>query len=622
MNKIICFLFVFTCSTLFSQNKVEHFFNAIKTSNYTRAKEIIQGFDDVNIKFELETFYNIMRHKKIIPPKTKNKNDSLSLTYNLKLLNESLYQYLVKGNEINSIKILKKAITLSKIRNDKVLTCEAIKIALEIYQRFTSVIGDDSYKYYIKEYKKNTYDEFEMQNCILKEFKIKRKYDFIINSENKTNFKIITKELSNINSEFLKAKRDITFSAYNLYEKKDLESSYFYILQAINNLKNNEGLFENERLISAKINLAIILYEKKNFKEANNILIDIKIDDQIYIFKLLKVFLYYWKFKINEALENKYEALNYYNKYLELELLNDQSKKIQIVSEYEAKYQTAEKEKKILQQQTEIAKKKRQQRNLWIGGIITLLFGSIFGFLVYKNTKRKQRIAEQERELEIQKTEKILKEQELTTIDAMIAGQEKERQRLASDLHDSVGATLSAARLQFEHLEKHRNKLENEEELFTKTGKLLEEAYQEVRTMAHAKNSGVIAKKGLLPAVEKLARNASGASKLTIEVQDFGLTERIDNTLEITIFRIIQELVTNIIKHANASEASISLTQHDTTLSIIVEDNGKGFNPRTMNDKDGMGLSSIEKRVEHLEGSMEVDSTPGNGTNILIDIPI
>lgn len=267
--------------------------------------------------------------------------------------------------------------------------------------------------------------------------------------------------------------------------------------------------------------------------------------------------------------------------------------------------------------------KRKQNQNIAIGLGGGLLGITIIGFLLFKNTKRKQRIAEQEREIEIQKTEKLLKEQELTTIDAMIEGQEKERQRLASDLHDSVGATLSAARLQFEHLQKHKGSLQNEEELFSKTGELLEEAYQEVRSMAHIKNNGVIAKNGLLPAIEKLVKSVSVSNQLNIEVQDFGLTERIDNSLEITIFRIIQELVTNIIKHAQATEASISLTQFENTINIIVEDNGKGFNVRkSFNKEKGMGLSSIEKRVEHLEGSMEVDSTLGKGTNILIDIPI
>lgn len=282
------------------------------------------------------------------------------------------------------------------------------------------------------------------------------------------------------------------------------------------------------------------------------------------------------------------------------------------------KYQTAEKEKQLLISNQE----KKQNKNIAIGLAGSLAAVSIIAFLVFKNTKRKQRIAEQEREIEIQKTEKILKEQELTTIDAMIAGQEKERQRLASDLHDSVGATLAAAKMQFNHLAQNKAKATQLDEVFAKTGKLLEDAYTEIRSMAHIKNSGVIAKNGLLPAVEKLAKNASGVNNLSIEVQHFGLENRIENSLEISIFRIIQELVTNIIKHSKATEANISITQHEDSINIIVEDNGIGFNSKNINFNEGMGLSSIEKRIEHLEGTLEVDATKGKGTTILIDIPL
>ncbi|MEP2934889.1 MAG: sensor histidine kinase [Gilvibacter sp.] len=287
-------------------------------------------------------------------------------------------------------------------------------------------------------------------------------------------------------------------------------------------------------------------------------------------------------------------------------------------TELNTRLRTAEKDAKIAIQEKENARTKLVTYGL--GG--TLGLGSIIAFLLYRNTKRKQRIAEQEKEIEIQKTEKILKEQELNTIDAMIAGQEKERQRLAGDLHDSVGATLSAAKMQFDHLKKNKGQLKNEEELFDSTSELLEEAYKEVRSMAHAKNAGVIAKNGLLPAVQKLAKNASVTKNLKIEVQDFGLEERLDGAMEIALFRMIQELVTNIIKHAEASEAHISITQHEQSINVMVEDNGRGFRASQKAHKEGMGLGSIEKRIEHLEGSFEVDSSPGKGTSISIDIPL
>ena len=96
-----------------------------------------------------------------------------------------------------------------------------------------------------------------------------------------------------------------------------------------------------------------------------------------------------------------------------------------------------------------------------------------------------------------------------------------------------------------------------------------------------------------------------------------------ENSLELTIFRIIQELVANIIKHAEATEAMIHLTNHKDSLNIMVEDNGKGFNPNQITTKNkGMGISSIDKRVEHLEGTMTIESETNKGTTIIIDIPI
>ena len=120
-----------------------------------------------------------------------------------------------------------------------------------------------------------------------------------------------------------------------------------------------------------------------------------------------------------------------------------------------------------------------------------------------------------------------------------------------------------------------------------------------------------------------MADKISGSNTITIDVIDHGLDERLENSLELTIFRIIQELITNVIKHATATQASIHLTNHEDTLNIMIEDNGKGFNARQITTKNkGMGLSTIDKRVEHLNGTMTIESEPNKGTTIIIDIPI
>ena len=200
----------------------------------------------------------------------------------------------------------------------------------------------------------------------------------------------------------------------------------------------------------------------------------------------------------------------------------------------------------------------------------------------------------------------------------MIEGQEKERQRIANDLHDDLGGLMATVKLHFNALKDKKSP-----ELFNKTNELIDEAYDKVRSVAHAKNSGVIAKQGLLSAVTNMAEKISSSNKIAIEVHDHGLENRLENSLELTIFRIIQELITNTIKHAEATKASIHLTHHEDSLNIMVEDNGKGFNPSQITKTNkGMGISSIDKRIEHLNGTMTIESEPDKGTTTIIDIPL
>lgn len=320
--------------------------------------------------------------------------------------------------------------------------------------------------------------------------------------------------------------------------------------------------------------------------------------------------------KHQEAKGDYKKATTLLNETLNKQYLLDYSNNTLQNTALEIELQTAEKEKQLLLQQ----EKSRKNRNLAFGLGGSLFAVALIGFLVYKNTRRKQLIAEQKALLEIKDKEKLLKDQEIATINAMIEGQEKERARVASDLHDSIGATLAAAKLQFSHLFNLKKQGIEDQDIYNKTEALLQQAYQETRALAHLKNSGVMASKGLIPAVEQLAKNASNP-QLKIEVQQFGFTKKLDNEKEINLFRIIQELVTNIIKHAKATEASIVFTQHKDSLNIIIEDNGVGFTTNQLH-KEGMGLSSIEKRIEFWEGTFEIDSTPNKGTNILIELPL
>ena len=127
----------------------------------------------------------------------------------------------------------------------------------------------------------------------------------------------------------------------------------------------------------------------------------------------------------------------------------------------------------------------------------------------------------------------------------------------------------------------------------------------------------------LIPALSILSKNISSFSKIEVDFFHFiPIEDELDDKLELNVFRIIQETMANVVKHSQASTASISLTKSGDLLNIIVEDNGVGFNKNKIEDKESFGLQSIKQRVTYLKGEFTIDSTEGNGTTLIIDIPL
>ncbi|WP_121666378.1 tetratricopeptide repeat-containing sensor histidine kinase [Mesonia aquimarina] len=375
------------------------------------------------------------------------------------------------------------------------------------------------------------------------------------------------------------------------------------------------------QLLAYYINYANSYQKEGKYRKAITYLDSIK-DFKIKKYELGYQTIIYRKYvKCYKALGDYKNAFVYQEKYNAVQDSLNLTKQNIAISDIKTKYETEKKEKENFILKTDLKKKKQTQTILWIVVISSVLIGTIISLLIAKNARRKRQIIQQNQKLKLQQTEKELKQQELNTIDMMIAGQEKERQRLAEDLHDNLGSSLAAIRLNIESL-KEENKNTNTDS-FSKILHLINEAYQNVRNMAHQKSSGVLASSGLIPAVKRFAKNVSTPNGLKVHVEEFGLDQKLENSLEITIFRIIQELVTNIIKHAEATEANISFTNHNSTLNIIIEDNGKGFDPKTASkNKTGIGLETIEKRIEHLGGNFDIDTHPNRGTSIIINLPI
>ncbi len=613
MRNVLIILFYIYTSTSFAQNGVDEFFVLTESGKYNEALLTLNNVTDSELNYQLQAYLDILKdghYKELQHPKS----DSLSLSFNVYLLNKSIELFAKSGKEIDAYILLKESAKIGKLRNDKILICLSNRYILEIYERFHIVVHDSTFNYFIEEYRANAYNDIERVKADLYEYRINQRFNYSDSAIIEGFYSRFYNKLQKIKSPFFSAKRDLTHFLYHQDFSKNLDSSTYFINKALKSLENENGYFEQERFIAAKIGLASNYINLNNPNEALQILNSITIEKDDHLFFTLKKFISYKKYLAYEDLDNDLESYKYLSEYLMFELDTNQAKNIQLVSEYEEKYQAIEKEKQLLIER----QKKKTNRNIAIGLGGSLALGSIIAFLIYKNTKRKQKLAEQAKQIESQKLETVLKEQELTAIDAMIEGQEKERQRIANDLHDDLGGLMATVKLHFNAL-----KDKDSPELFDKTNNLIEEAYQKVRSVAHAKNSGVIAKQGLLKAVQNMADKISVSNKLQIEVLDHGLDNRLENSLELTLFRIIQELITNVIKHAEASEVTIHLTNHEDSINIMVEDNGKGFNPNQITKTNsGMGISSIDKRVEYLEGKLTIESEKNKGTTVIIDIPL
>jgi signal transduction histidine kinase len=324
-------------------------------------------------------------------------------------------------------------------------------------------------------------------------------------------------------------------------------------------------------------------------------------------------------YEIYKALNNNDKALNYLEKVnLEDDVIEEVSfnRNLQKFEIEQIKLRDSLKNEQLfIKREMEYKKDKKILQVTWISVLALVLVISLSFYFIQK---REKKILSQKILISKEKLNNLIKDEELRSISAMVEGQEKERQRIANDLHDDLGSLMANIKIHFSNF---KNK--DSDHLYQRTSDLIEEAYQKIRQIAHAKNSGLLAKQGLFEAIKKHAKSVSASKEIKIQVIENGLSDRLENSIELTIFRVVQELMTNTIKHAKATELDIHLNQHDSTLNIVVEDNGIGFNnAKSGKEQSGMGLLSIERRINALGGSVIIESKPSNGTSVIINIPL
>lgn len=304
--------------------------------------------------------------------------------------------------------------------------------------------------------------------------------------------------------------------------------------------------------------------------------------------------------------------------------------RIEAVSEMEQRYQAAARNRQIARQQAaiELAKAENQRKTmrLYATVIIAALLLSLALILVVFFRRQQQHtatLAAQQRDLAQQKILQLLQAREIESMNAMIEGEEQERMRIAADLHDRVGSMLSTVKLFYSAIELHKETIDAAKlERFDKATDLLDDVCAEVRNLAHNMAQGILGRYGLEAALRDLGETLTATQALNVRVLTFGLESRVEKSIEITAYRIVQESLTNVVKHADATEVIVQLNRHPDQLTIVVEDNGKGFEAVPEAPDQGLGLASMQSRVQKLGGTFEIDSQPGTGTSVLATIPI
>lgn len=201
-----------------------------------------------------------------------------------------------------------------------------------------------------------------------------------------------------------------------------------------------------------------------------------------------------------------------------------------------------------------------------------------------------------------------------------VAAQELERRRLARELHDETGQALTSMLLGLAALEAADTPEQVREAVAALRG-LVVSTLQDVRRLAVELRPKALDDFGLLPALKRLGQTVAEGSRLDVQVEARLGGERLPAEVETAVYRIVQEALTNVVKHAEARHVSVLLTRKNGSVSVMIEDDGRGFDPKSTRS-DGLGLLGMQERVALLDGVLVVDSSPGAGTTLVLELPL
>jgi signal transduction histidine kinase len=291
-----------------------------------------------------------------------------------------------------------------------------------------------------------------------------------------------------------------------------------------------------------------------------------------------------------------------------------QQSQAEAIAEMSTKYETEKKEQQLVLQQSKLDQQQAQLSKTYVvvvALVIIIALVMIILYLVSNRHKKQQQLAEKKRQLEVREA----------YINATIQSQENERKRVAQDLHDGMGQLIAALSM---FMSKLTPTAPTEERMAVveEAETILKDMHKEVRSVAFNLMPQTLIQHGLIAALQEMAYRLNESGKIKIEITSFQIPERMAEVKEISLYRILQEWVTNIIKYAKATKVAINLVDNEDEISVTVEDNGVGFNVSALEKGNGNGWKNMQSRINLLKGSIEIDSRSGrSGTTLLLSIP-
>ena len=252
----------------------------------------------------------------------------------------------------------------------------------------------------------------------------------------------------------------------------------------------------------------------------------------------------------------------------------------------------------------------------FIGICLICIFLSIYKLFKTRIKKIKLEALQQQKIIDLEK------DKQLVTAEAMLKGQDDERSRIAKDLHDGLGGLLSGVKISFSNLKESVGLNAASSKLFDKPITQLDNTIAELRKVAHNLMPEALVKFGLQNAIQDFCQSLQQTNNCVINFQQLGMERDLGNVANVNVYRIIQELVNNAVKYASAHQIIVQLTKTENKVLITVEDDGKGFDISTLKQATGIGITNITHRVNYLNGTIDINSKPNNGTSINIELTV